>query len=161
MYTFRNVEPNDLEEVTRLESLAFIPKVADTREAFAERIQKISETFIVAEKDGEISGYINGPVISEPYITDDLFKKIPASAEGDYLSVLGLVVSEEHQRQGLAGRLLASFTDKAKNLGVKAITLTCTEDLMPFYERYGFVNHGPSASQHGGERWVNMVKMIE
>ncbi|SUK61770.1 acetyltransferase (GNAT) family protein [Staphylococcus aureus] len=41
------------------------------------RIEQIQETFIVAEKNDEVIGYINGPVIKERYISDDLFKMSP------------------------------------------------------------------------------------
>lgn len=41
------------------------------------RIEQIQETFIVAEKNDEVIGYINGPVIKERYISDDLFKNVP------------------------------------------------------------------------------------
>ncbi|GGB09968.1 GNAT family N-acetyltransferase [Macrococcus hajekii] len=160
MYKFRTANINDLHQIAALEQESFIPEVADTEGAFKERIDKISDTFIVAEKEGDIAGYINGPVIEQPYITDDLFKKIPDTRTGDYLCVLGLAVSRRHQRQGLAGQLIDRFTALAEGLKLKAITLTCTEDLVPFYERYGFKSHGPSASQHGGEQWFNMIKEV-
>ena len=38
------------------------------------------------------------------------------------------------------------------------ITLTCKQELVSFYEKCGFVNHGMSESQHGGVTWYNMVK---
>ena len=38
------------------------------------------------------------------------------------------------------------------------ITLTCKQELVSFYEKYGFVNYGMSKSQHGGVTWYNMVK---
>ena len=160
MYQFRPAEMNDLKQITRLEQQSFIPEVADTEEAIKERIEKISDTFIVAEKAGEIAGYINGPVIKTPYITDDLFKKVPDTRTGHYLSILGLVVSKDYQGQGLAGRLIDEFTKLAQEHDVRAITLTCTENLVSFYEGYGFKSHGLSESQHGGEQWFNMVREI-
>lgn len=39
------------------------PEEAATREALKLRIEQIQETFIVAEKNDEVIGYINGPVI--------------------------------------------------------------------------------------------------
>lgn len=33
--------------------------------------------------------------------------------------------------------------------GTKRIVLTCKESLIPFYERFGFVNEGKSMSKHG------------
>ncbi|ULG71907.1 GNAT family N-acetyltransferase [Macrococcus brunensis] len=161
MYKFRNVKTEDLDRITELEGRAFIPEVADTKEAFRERIEKISDTFIVAEDNNEVVGFINGPIIKQPYITDDLFKKVPDTTNGEFLSVLGLVVAETHQGQGLAGLLLDRFTKRAEKLKTKSITLTCIENLVPFYERYGFESHGPSRSQHGGEQWLNMVKSLD
>ncbi|MDM5686271.1 hypothetical protein P7996_15850, partial [Staphylococcus aureus] len=42
----------------------------------------------VAEKNDEVIGYINGPVIKERYISDDLFKNVSINnSEGGYISV--------------------------------------------------------------------------
>ena len=61
-----------------------------------ERIQLIEDTFIVAEKEGKILRYINGPIINQPYITDNLFKEIKENPKrGGYQSVLGLAVSKQ------------------------------------------------------------------
>ena len=81
-----------------------------------QRINKIPDTFIIAEKEGRIIGYINGPVINQRYITDDLFEEIQSNPNsGGYLSVLGLVVNKDYQRQGIAGKLLEQFEKLAKN----------------------------------------------
>ena len=39
----------------------------------------------------------------------------------------------------------------------QGISLTCVENLIPYYERYGFVSKGISDSQLAGETWYNMV----
>ena len=43
----------------------------------------------------------------------------------------------------------------------KGITLTCKQELVSFYEKFGFVNHGMSESKHGGVSWYNLVKLRE
>ncbi|MNW57949.1 hypothetical protein D3C74_357870 [compost metagenome] len=40
------------------------------------------------------------------------------------------------------------------------ITLTCKEELIPFYEKLGFTNHRPSESKHGGISWYNLLKAL-
>ena len=123
-----------------------------------QRINKIPDTFIIAEKEGRIIGYINGPVINQRYITDDLFEEIQSNNSGGYLSVLGLVVNKDYQRQGIAGKLLEQFEKLAKQQVRCGVTLTCREALVSLYERYGYNNEGESTSQHAGIKWYNMVK---
>ena len=41
--------------------------------------------------------------------------------------------------------------------GRKAVTLTCLEEKVRYYESFGFENRGISTSVHGGKRWYNMV----
>ena len=54
----------------------FSPEEAATPEALAERLETICDTFLIAEIDGTVADYIEGPVISERYLTDDLFYKV-------------------------------------------------------------------------------------
>ncbi|WP_053367847.1 GNAT family N-acetyltransferase [Bacillus sp. FJAT-27245] len=160
MISLRNVQSADLEQLITIENEGFSKEEAATRDAFVERTRLIPDTFIVAEKDGEILGYINGPIITQPYITDDLFEKITANPErGGYQSVLGLAVSKKARNQGIAKILIRKMEELVVQNERDGITLTCKSDLVPFYEKCGFVNHGMSESQHGGVRWYNMVKL--
>lgn len=160
MFTMRNVQARDLEQLLRIENEGFSVEEAATKEAFIERIRLIADSFIVAEKEGEILGYINGPVINQPYITDDLFTGIkPNPKRGGYQSVLGLAVSKENRNQGIAKSLLDKMQELVKENEREGITLTCKQELVSFYEKLGFVNHGLSESKHGGVNWYNMVKL--
>ncbi len=158
----RKVIMQDLDQIIALENIGFSPEEAATPEALKLRIEQIQETFIVAEKNGEVIGYINGPVIKERYISDDLFKNVPTNnSESGYISVLGLVVAPNYQGQGIAGRLLNYFENLAKNQHRHGVTLTCRESLISFYEKYGYRNEGVSESCHGGIKWYNLVKNIK
>lgn len=162
MISLRNVQKTDLESLIVIENEGFTKEEAATREAFVERIQLIADTFIVAEKDGEILGYINGPVIPQLYITDDLFEKIYENPKkGGYQSILGVAVSKKARNQGIARILINKMEQLVKEHERQGITLTCKQELVFFYEKLGFVNHGISESQHGGVSWYNMVKLRE
>lgn len=162
MISLRNVQATDLEQLLLIENGGFPIEEAATEEAFVERIQLIPDTFIVAEKEGEILGYINGPIINQPYITDDLFEKIKENPKsGGYQSILGIAVSKQARKQGIAKILIEKLEELVKENEREGITLTCKQELVSFYEKFGFVNHGMSESQHGGVRWYNMVKLKE
>ncbi|MBB3111738.1 ribosomal protein S18 acetylase RimI-like enzyme [Paenibacillus phyllosphaerae] len=162
MIVLRNVQAMDLNQLLIIENEGFSQEEAATKEAFVERTRLIADTFIVAEKDGEILGYMNGPIIAEPYITDDLFKEIRENPRrGGYQSVLGLAVSSKARGQGIAKLLMDRMEELVVENEREGITLTCKEELIPFYEKFGFVNHGLSASQHGGVSWYNLLKTRE
>ncbi|UDI77280.1 GNAT family N-acetyltransferase [Staphylococcus taiwanensis] len=158
---FRKVNKEDYSTIVELENQGFTPDEAATPQAIEERINIIPDTFIIAEKDGQIAGYINGPVISKKYITDDLFETIKPNPDiGGYISILGLVVAKDYQRQGLAGQLLTQFENLAKQQSRHGVTLTCRQELVPLYEKYGYINEGESESQHAGLKWYNLVKEV-
>ena len=160
MISLRNVSKTDLEQLLLIENQGFSIEEAATKEAFIERIQLIPDTFIVAEKEGEILGYMNGPIINQPYITDDLFKEIKENPKrGGYQSILGLAVSKQARNQGVARGLMKKMEELVEENDREGITLTCKQELISFYEKFGFVNHGLSESKHGGVSWYNLIKL--
>ncbi|MBM7553912.1 GNAT family N-acetyltransferase [Thalassobacillus pellis] len=162
MISLRNVQGADLEQLLLIEKEGFTFEEAATRETFLKRIQLIVDTFIVAERDGKILGYINGPVISQPYITDNLFTEIKENPKkGGYQSVLGLAVSKQARNQRIAKNLMEKMEELVKVNERKGITLTCKLELVSFYEQLRFENHGMSESTHGGVNWYNMIKLRE
>ncbi|PLS18672.1 GNAT family N-acetyltransferase [Bacillus sp. M6-12] len=162
MLKIRNVKMEDLPELAVIEHLCFTKEEAATEEAFEKRIRFIPDSFFVAELDDVFVGLINGPVISSSYITDDLFSDIKANpAFGGHQSILGLAVSPHFQKRGVASALLTHLEKEAKEKKRETITLTCKEDLILFYENYGFRNKGVSNSGHGGVTWYNMSKQLQ
>ena len=162
MFKVRNVQPEDLDQILEIEKESFIEAEAATKDVFIDRINIIPDTFLVAELKGDIAGFINGPVIQQPYITDDLFKRITKNPDkGGVQSILGVVTSKNERNRGIARMLIEKLTALAKENEREAITLTCREELVIFYEKLGFENHGRSDSQHAGVQWCNMYKTLK
>ncbi|PGL69074.1 N-acetyltransferase [Bacillus sp. AFS055030] len=161
MLNIRNVRLEDLSELVEIENLCFSKEEAATKQAFEKRIKLIPDSFFVAEEDGKLVGLVNGPVINEAFITDDLFSEIKKNpSTGGHQSILGIAVSPQNQNKGIASKLLSHIEKVSKENNRDSITLTCKENLIRFYENHGFINNGISSSTHGGVKWYNMIKKL-
>ena len=154
----RQVMPEDLDAVARVEAVCFPEAEAAARASFAQRIQAFPESFFVAEKDGQIVGFINGCVTDERMIRDEMFEDTAYhKPDGAYQSIFGLDVAPEWQHRGLAGDLMKHLIEDARKRGRKGLILTCKEHLIAFYERFGYRSLGVSQSVHGGAVWYDMI----
>ena len=154
----RQAELSDWEEILAIEQLNSPAAEAVGAEVIKERIERISDTFLLAELHGQLAGYIVGPAVQARYLTDDLFSKVGAnSPEGGFIAVQSLSVHPDFQRQGVGTLLLAALKEIAVQQNREGISLTCHDELIPYYEMNGFVHEGISDSTHGGTIWSNMV----
>ncbi|MCI6886583.1 MAG: GNAT family N-acetyltransferase [Lachnospiraceae bacterium] len=154
----RQVTPEDLDAVTHVEAVCFPEAEAATRESLEQRIAAFPESFFVAEKDGEIIGFINGCVTDERTIRDEMFEDAGLhNPNGAYQSIFGLDVLPEYQHHGLASRLMRHLIADAREKGRKGLILTCKDRLIGFYETFGYRSLGISASVHGGAVWYDMI----
>lgn len=153
----RNVRPEDWVRIAEIEANNFTEEEAATKAVIKERCQLIQDTFLVAELDQQIVGYIEGPVVSRPVLEDHLFHGINKNkASGGYIAVTSLSIDSDHQQEGIGIALLAALKDLAIAQKRQGIVLTCHEELVPYYEMNGFSNLGLSNSKHGGSIWYLM-----
>lgn len=154
----RNARLEDLQDIITIERENFSAEEAASLEDMRARILTIPDTFLVAEIDGKICGYVEGPVISKRYLTDDLFCHVNQNpATGGFIAITSLSVAPDFKGQGIGMALLATMKDLAIAQKRMGISLTCHENLIPYYERNGFNDEGESESTHGGSSWFNMV----
>jgi glucosamine-phosphate N-acetyltransferase len=57
-------------------------------------------------------------------------------------SIVGLIedviVRKAYRDQGVAAKLIEAAINKAKEIGCYRVSLTCSDNLMPFYQKFGF-----------------------
>ena len=154
----RQVDLSDWEEILAIEHLNFPAAEAASSEVLKERIEKIPDTFLLAELHGQLAGYIVGSAIQTRYLTDDLFSKVGANPpEGGFIAVQSLSVHPDFQRQGVGTLLIAALKETVVQEHRQGISLTCHDELIPYFEMNGFVHEGISDSTHGGGVWSDMV----
>lgn len=151
----RQAELSDWEEILAIEQLNFPAAEAASAEVLKEQI---ADTFLLAELHGQLAGYIVGPAVLARYLKDDLFSKVRSNpSAGGFIAVQSLSVHPDFQRQGIGTLLLAALKETAVQQNRQGISLTCHDELIPYFEMNGFVHEGISDSTHGGAVWSDMV----
>lgn len=154
----RQATIDDLDTVSLIESACFPPAEAASKEKFEARLQVYPEYFWLLEKEGEIIGFINGPVIQQNIIDDEMYDDAHCHVEeGQWQTVFGINTLPEYRGQGLGGIMLEEVIQCGREKGRKGVVLTCKDYLLPFYESHGFKSMGESASSHGGAKWNDMI----
>lgn len=147
----------DLEEITAVEAICFPPAEAADREAFQKRLVVFPEHFWLLEEDNRIVSIINGMATDIPVLDDEMFADASMhKKDGAWQMIFGVETLPEYRGRGYAAELMQQVIADTKKAGRKGLMLTCKEALITFYEQFGYVNEGKSASTHGGAVWYDM-----
>ena len=150
----------DLDAITAIELENFGPEEALSREILEVHIQKLTTSFLVAERGGQMLGYLEGPVRPERHLVDQSFTsevKDYSHLPNHYISLTSLSISKNAQNMGLGRSLLDAMKEIAIRDQRLGINLTCHDYLVSYYEKHGFINEGLSQSTYAGEVWYDMV----
>ena len=149
----------DLQELAVIESRCFPPEQAAKEEQIRGRLKHYPQHFLVlCDDEDRIISFINGFVTNIPDLTDEMYQRPEMHTEnGKWQMIFGLDTLPEYRCRGHAQKLLNEFLSIAKSEGRRGVVLTCKEQLIGFYERFGFVNEGVSdGSVIGGVKWYQM-----
>ena len=153
----RTADFADLDAVTALEQVCFTEADAASRSVFSQRMHSFPECFWLAESGGNIVSMINGMTTGCRDLTDEMYGDTALySADGAWLMLFGVATHPGYQKHVLASRLMSHVIDEMKRKEKCGIVLTCTEELLPFFQRFGFVSEGISDSVYGGAVWYQM-----
>lgn len=156
-YTIRHANIGDLENIAELERLCFPAAEAASMESFSERMKAYADHFWLLESDGRIIAMINGMVTNEPDLRDEMYRNAELHDEnGKWQMIFGVETHPNFQRRGCAAVLMERVISDAKADGRDGLVLTCKENLIHYYERFGFINEGISGSEHGNVVWYQM-----
>lgn len=148
----------DLSAVTAVETACFPPAEAATKANFENRLTVYPDHFWLLEADdGTIISFINGLVTNQPILCDEMYGDTSFHNEqGAWQMIFGVNTLPEYRRRGLAAQVMERVITDAKAQGRRGCALTCKGELIHYYEKFGFVSEGISASVHGGAVWYDM-----
>ena len=156
--SIRPAKMADLDRCAEIEAACFPAAQAASRESIRDRLAVYPGHVLLGERNGTVVGFAMGPVIDAPVIADEMFADAAChDPAGPYQSVFSLAVHPDWQRRGYGRQLLDALIDLARRENRQAVTLTCRQEKIAYYESFGFVNHGTAASVHGGVVWYDMV----
>lgn len=154
----RTANVNDLKAIAAVETECFPKAEAATEQEFKKRLKYYANHFLLMHDGDKLVAFIDGFVTDEPDLTDDMYAKADMHNEnGAWQMIFGVNTLPEYRRRGLAGRLICEFAETAKKSGKKGLVLTCKDRLVPYYQKFGFVNEGVTEkSVHGNVKWNQM-----
>ncbi len=161
MIKIEQAKAEDLKDIANIEAICFPQTEACGYEEFVKRYEVFGENFLVARKDDQIVGFINGNETSQRYLPDFFYSDASLhDPKGIYMAVFGIDVLPTYQHQGIASMLMHAYIDLARKKGKEGIILTCKDRLLPFYESFGYKKLQDSLSSHGGAKWNDMFLEI-
>lgn len=158
---FRQAVPADAARCHEIEISAYEGDEAATLEKIAIRIARYPQGFLVMALDGETIGFINCGCAHEVVMSDESFKELVGhDSDAPNVVVMSVVLDPAHQGQGRATPLMREFVARMRGMGKQSIHLMCKERHVALYERFGYRYVRPSASDHGGMSWHEMVMAL-
>lgn len=92
------------------------------------------------EEQKEILAFINGHVTDHSRIQDVMFHDPRIHNEnGKWQAILGVNTSLKHQNHDYASKLMYQLIEDARKQNRKGCILTCKEELIHYYEKFGFM----------------------
>lgn len=153
----RTATKDDLAALREVEEKCFPPEEAATDKDFEERLKVYPTHFWMLEEDGNILGFINGMVMNQTRIQDEMFKDASMHDEnGAWQAIFGVNTAPQYRKRGYAAKMMEQVIADAKAQGRKGCVLTCKEKLIHYYEKFGYQNKGISQSELGGAVWYDM-----
>ena len=153
----RKATIEDLDAITALEAACFPAAEAASRESFRKRLEVFADRFWLLWEGDRLVSMVNGMVTDLEELVDEMFADATIhQADGKWQMIFGVATHPEYQRRGLAAKVLQRAIADCKAEGRKGLILTCKEQKLHYYAKFGFVNQGVSVSEHGGALWYQM-----
>ncbi len=157
----RNATLADLDALAMIEAACFPAAEAASKESFAKRLAVFPDHFWLIEQGGEVVAFLNGAVLDDTVIDDSCYENANChNPDGAYQALFGINTLPAYRKQELGRKMLNALIDTARREGRTACILACKDALKPYYESFGYVCMGRSASTHGGAAWNDMILML-
>ena len=154
----RQVKLLDLEEIVRIEQANFLGEEATSPEKLKEQIEKIPNTFLIADLNGEIAGYIIVSAVSSHHQSADcLVKGMRNLDKSNFIFLQRLSINPDFKGQGVGTLLLAAMKEVVVDLQNQGIYLACKDHLLSYFVMNGFSDSGIFETTYGDGAHIEMI----
>ena len=163
-FEFRSIRRDEAEQAIAIEQECFPPHEVCSPKDMRERIAVAPDLFLVAidRTTGNIAGFLNGISTSEDSFRDEFFTDIRLyEPEGKNVMLLGLDVLTKYRGQGLAREIVHQYRIREQENGRSMLILTCLQEKVEMYLKFGFIDRGIANSTWGNEKWHEMALEME
>lgn len=156
--TFRQAVPADADRCFEIESSAYEGDEAATLVKIRLRIAEYPQGFLVMVLDGRVIGFINSGCAHAVVMSDEAFKELVGhDPVAPNVVIMSVVIDPAFQGRGYASLMMKTFVGQMRQVAKQTIHLMCKQRHVDLYARQGFRYVKPSASDHGGMAWHEMV----
>ncbi len=154
----RTATLNDLDALTAVEAECFPAAEAAAKKDFENRLAYYADHFwLMLDENDKLIAFVDGMVTDEADLTDEMYEKGEMHNEnGAWQMIFGVNTIPSCRKKGYAGELIKAAIEDARKQGRKGLVLTCKDQLIHYYAKFGFVNEGVSQSVHGNVVWYQM-----
>lgn len=148
----------DVKAIAKVEAMCFPPSEAAKEDDFIERVKYYKNHFWLMFDNDKLISFVDGFVTDERDLSDEMYENASMHNEkGAWQMIFGVNTIEEYRKRGIAGELINVVIKEAKKQGRKGLVLTCKDELVLYYSKFGFVDEGISSkSTHGNVKWHQM-----
>ena len=158
---FRQAKMADVDRCFAIETEAYEGDEAATHEKIATRIHQYPEGFLCLEFDNHLIGFINAGCAWDVVMSDEEFKELVGhDAAAPNVIIMSVVLDPAYQGKGYSSLMMRQFVAMMKERGKKTIHLMCKTQHIELYKKFGYDYIKPSASDHGGMAWHEMMMVI-
>lgn len=153
----RKATIDDCQAIAEVEAKCFPPAEAASEEDIKNRLVVYPDFFWLLEDDGKLISFVDGMATNEMELADEMYSHAAMHDElGDWQMIFGVNTLPEYRKQGCAEKLLKQVIADSQTQGRRGLVLTCKENLVHYYAKFGFQDEGISESTHGGVVWHKM-----
>lgn len=153
----RHANINDLKQIAAVEAECFSNAEAASENSILCRLAAFPNHFWLMFDGKTLVGFVNGMVTDRTNLEDEMYENAALhNKNGKWQMIFGVCTVPSYRNRGCAAKILKTVISDAKVQGRKGLVLTCKEELIGFYEKFGFYDEGISESSHGGVVWHQM-----
>ncbi|MDM5144746.1 Aminoalkylphosphonate N-acetyltransferase [Lactococcus lactis] len=139
----RKVEMRDVSDITRLAGVLGYPiSESIVKNNMSRILNDEKQEFLVFDNGNQVVGFIEAETYDTVYSKEIMF------------NVLGLVVDDQEQGQGIGAQLLNALEEKAKAREIKVIRLNSG---VQRHEAHQFYEHQGYTSNHSQKRFLKFL----